>query len=49
LLATFPKHPVAISGDHIVVGALLEDANENGIGSTNEGAAYIFKRNNAGV
>ena len=30
------------------MGALLEDANENGI-STGEGAAYIFKRNTSGT
>jgi T5SS/PEP-CTERM-associated repeat protein len=45
-------HPVAISGDTIVVGAESEDSNATGVNgnqadnsATNSGAAYVFVRN----
>ena len=38
-------YSVAISGNTIVVGAYVDDISNN----TNQGAAYIFERNQGGV
>jgi len=48
----FLGHSVAVSGDTVVVGAVLEDSNATGVNgngsnnnATNSGAAYVFVRN----
>ena len=46
----FFGHRVGISGDHIIVGALLEDEDANGNNSlSSAGSAYIFEISDTGI